>query len=108
MNHILNHTVGYDFPDGIHRMKPRILKKKTGYECKNSRQAFLGKLPVLVISYYDSLIIIYYNDNNINGGASFRWSFGPHSAWSSIEPTTILTTHPRLPTTNSNLIQVEF
>ena len=28
--------------------------------------------------------------------ASFRWSFGPHSAWGSIEPTTILTTHPSL------------
>jgi len=32
----------------------------------------------------------------INGGASFRWSFGPHYAWCSIESTTILTTHPSL------------
>ena len=32
----------------------------------------------------------------INGGASFRWSFGPLSAWGSIESTTILTTHPSL------------
>ena len=32
----------------------------------------------------------------VNGGASFRWSFGPHSAWGSIESTTILTTHPSL------------
>ena len=29
-------------------------------------------------------------------GASFRWSFGPLSAWDSIESTTILTTHPSL------------
>ena len=35
-------------------------------------------------------------DNFINGGAPFRWSFGPHSAWSSIESTTILTMHPSL------------
>ena len=33
----------------------------------------------------------------INGGASFQWSFGPHSVWGSIESTTILTTHPSLP-----------
>ena len=32
----------------------------------------------------------------VNAVASFRWSFGPHSAWSSIESTTILTTHPSL------------
>ena len=32
----------------------------------------------------------------INGGASFRWSFGPLTAWGSIESATILTTHPRL------------
>ena len=32
----------------------------------------------------------------INEGASFRWSFGPLSAWGSIESTTILTTHPSL------------
>ena len=32
----------------------------------------------------------------LNGNASFRWSFGPHSAWGSIESTTILTTHPSL------------
>ena len=32
----------------------------------------------------------------LNGGASFRRSFGPHSAWGSIESTTILTTHPSL------------
>ena len=29
----------------------------------------------------------------INRGASFRWSFGPLSAWGSIESTTISTTH---------------
>ena len=28
----------------------------------------------------------------INGGASFRWSFAPLSAWGSIESTTILNT----------------
>ena len=32
----------------------------------------------------------------INRGASFRWSFGPHSAWGSIESTTTLTTHSSL------------
>ena len=32
----------------------------------------------------------------VNGGASLRWSFGPHSAWGSIELTIILTTHPCL------------
>ena len=40
----------------------------------------------------------------LNGGASFRWSFGPHnkgiSAWCTIESTAILTTNPSLlPTT---------
>ena len=35
----MNHTVGYDFPDGIHRMKPRILKKKPDMNAKT-----LGKL----------------------------------------------------------------
>ena len=32
----------------------------------------------------------------LNGGASFRLSFDPHSAWDSIESTTILTAHPSL------------
>ena len=32
----------------------------------------------------------------INRGASFWWSFGPLSAWGSIESMTILTTHPSL------------
>ena len=32
----------------------------------------------------------------LNGGASFRWSFGPLFAWGSIESATILTTHPSL------------
>jgi len=32
----------------------------------------------------------------VNGGASFRWSFGPLSAWGSTGSTTILTTHPSL------------
>ena len=32
----------------------------------------------------------------LNGGASFQWSFGPHSAWGSIESTAILTTYPSL------------
>ena len=32
----------------------------------------------------------------INRDASFRWSFGPHSAWGSIEPMIILSTHPSL------------
>ena len=32
----------------------------------------------------------------VNGGASFRWSFGPLSVWGSIDATTILTTRPSL------------
>ena len=32
----------------------------------------------------------------LNGGASFRWSFGPLAAWGSKESSTILTTHPSL------------
>ena len=32
----------------------------------------------------------------INGGASFRWSFDPLSAWDSTESTTILNTHHSL------------
>ena len=32
----------------------------------------------------------------LNWSASFRWSFGPLSAWVSIELTTLLTTHPTL------------
>ena len=35
-------------------------------------------------------------DRILNGGASFRWSFGPLAAWGSIESTTILTTGPSL------------
>ena len=38
----------------------------------------------------------YFNTKLINGGASFRWSFGPLSAWGSIESTTLLTAHPSL------------
>ena len=37
-----------------------------------------------------------YDIERVNGGASSRWSFGPHSAWGSIESTTILTTQPSL------------
>ena len=39
---------------------------------------------------------MYFTQWVINWGASFRWSFGPLSAWGSIESTTILTTHPSL------------
>ena len=35
-------------------------------------------------------------NSELNGGASFGLSFGPHPAWSSIESTTIFTTHPSL------------
>ena len=38
----------------------------------------------------------------INGSASFRWSFGPLSAWGSIESATTLTTHPNLYLENFN------
>ena len=37
-----------------------------------------------------------YDIERVNGGASSRWSFGPHSAWGSIESTTIFTTQPSL------------
>ena len=40
---------------------------------------------------------LHQNDIRLNWGASFRWSFGPLSAWGTIESTTILTTHPSLP-----------
>ena len=33
----------------------------------------------------------------LNGGTSFRWSFGPNFAWGSIESNTILITRPSLP-----------
>ena len=37
------------------------------------------------------------NSNRVlNRGASFRWSFGPLSAWRRIDSTTILITHPSL------------
>ena len=45
--------------------------------------------------------------NWLNGGASFRWSFGPLFAWVSIESTTILTTHPSLLVTESGWHQSE-
>ena len=34
---------------------------------------------------------------NVQWSASFRWSFGPNSAWGSIEMATILKTHPTSP-----------
>ena len=40
---------------------------------------------------------------NLNGGASFWWSFRPNSAWDSIESTTILTTHPSLHKSEKNI-----
>ena len=39
----------------------------------------------------------------LNGGASFRWSFGPLFAWDSTELTTILTTNPSLIAKNGTL-----
>ena len=38
----------------------------------------------------------------INGGAPFRWSFGPNFAWDSKNPMTILTTHPSVNLGRSN------
>ena len=40
--------------------------------------------------------VIFDRNQLVNRGASFRWSFGPHSALGSIESTTIFTTHPSL------------
>ena len=39
---------------------------------------------------------ILFSKQQLNRGASFRWSFSSLSAWRSIESTTILTTHPSL------------
>ena len=50
-----------------------------------------GHLTLLHTSDHQTLMI-----NLLNGGASYRWSFSPHSAWGSIESTTILTTNPSL------------
>ena len=44
----------------------------------------------------------------LNGGASFRWSFGPLFAWGSIESTTILNIHPSLSNFVSPLQFFEF
>ena len=45
---------------------------------------------------------ILFTRNILNGGASFRWSFSPLSAWGSIESTTILITHPSLSSRREN------
>ena len=40
---------------------------------------------------------------NIQWGSFFQWSFGPSSAWGSIETTTVGETHPTLvPSSSSN------
>ena len=46
--------------------------------------------------YFDGALDPATEVEKVNGGASLGWSFGPHSAWGSIESTTILTTHPSL------------
>ena len=43
-----------------------------------------------------TMTVCIFTQSDINGGASFRWSFGPLSAWGSMEPTTIYTTRPSL------------
>ena len=69
---------------------------------KKNVQYYMGKVletghkdfqGIVLINVFVS--IIYYMDH-INGNASFRWSFGPHSACGSIDLTTIFTTHPSL------------
>jgi len=55
-----------------------------------------GLLTLLLIFVPGMIDITSLSRHKVNGGASFRWSFGPHSAWGSIESTTILTTHPSL------------
>ena len=42
------------------------------------------------------MIKITNNDNLLKWSALFRWSFGPNSAWGSIERTIIGKTHPTL------------
>jgi len=55
------------------------------------------KFKLLLVAYgYNHTYALYSILLMLNGGASFRWSFGPHSAWGSIESTTILTTYPSL------------
>ena len=47
------------------------------------------------VDIYDSDMVSL-DSNVVNGGASFRWSFGPLFAWGSKESTTMLTTHSSL------------
>ena len=70
----------------------------------------------IVIKYFQSLQIdtvaamtstrpffgLFWYQLVVNGGASFRWSFGPLFPWGSIESTTILTTHPSLESDGSS------
>ena len=49
---------------------------------------------------------ILFTRNILNGGASFRWSFSPLSAWGSIESTTILTTHPSLQKVGDHSVRI--
>ena len=99
----------------IRKAHPRLIIGKFGilakWENSNYRSNFA--VPGLPFSHLRNLNLrpkfLYGNDRKshadllINGGASFRWSFGPHSAWGSIESTTILTTHPSLHKSEKNI-----
>ena len=70
-------------------------------ECNNPSFFVISTSLKILLNMYigrvrNALQAIFYPTNLINGGASFRWSFGLLFAWGSIESTTILTTHPSL------------
>ena len=66
---------------------------------------FSDNKPCKQIPRYDS----YFQLFGLNWGASFRWSFGPLSAWGSIE-STVFTTHPslKLRTQKNDLNKISF
>ena len=88
-------TKGYPIDD-VHHYQAKMCKyashvPKVNY-CK-----FLCYICLLIVSGSIMRIIFTYFPSS-RRGASFGWSFGPHSAWGSIESTTILTKHPSLQT----------
>ena len=70
--------------------------KKIPIDPKINRSQSLKALQYINGQSTEDSVIYKGNVFIVNRGASFRWSFGPHSAWDSIESTIIFTTHPRL------------
>ena len=78
----------------------RCRRKKIGLSSMN-----VVDIPIISHRHHDYVpvqIILPTNDRlpwqiqPLNGGASFRWSFGPIFTWGGIESTTILITHSSL------------